>query len=143
MRYIFKILILGDPGITLRYIPSAFEEDGTDKETYFEWFVERKVLEDICDLEIVVITDLMSADFDDIIPSVDGIIYFLNPLYADEFEFFEMVIPIIESAKRESERIGIMKRLIYSIEFNWAEFQLDKPELENLFKDLKDLIMSI
>ena len=101
MRYIFKILILGDPGITLRYIPSAIEEEGTDQGTYFEWFIERKILDDFCDLEIVVITDLMAADFDDIIPSVDGIIYFLNPLFSNEFEFFEMVIPIIESVKRD------------------------------------------
>jgi hypothetical protein len=101
MRYIFKILILGDVGTTLRYTTSAFQEEGTDKGTYFEWYIERKILDDICDLEVVVITDLMSADFDEIMPSVDGIIYFLNPLFADEFEFFEMVIPIIDSVKRD------------------------------------------
>ncbi|GAH60046.1 unnamed protein product, partial [marine sediment metagenome] len=31
-----------------------------------------------------------STDFDDMIPMVDGIIFFLNPLEKEELELFEM-----------------------------------------------------
>ena len=102
MRYIFKILVLGgEPDRILKYLMKVFQEEGEDRETFYEWFKELKVLDDICDLEVDIITDLLSADFDEIIPSVDGIIYFLNPLNIQEFDFFEMVIPIIDKAKRD------------------------------------------
>ena len=101
MRYVFKLLSLGNPETSVQYITNALEESGEYEDTYCEWFKELNVLDDICDLEIDVITDLISADFDEIIPSVDGILYFLNPLSKSDTNFFKMILPIIFSVKRD------------------------------------------
>lgn len=100
MHYIFKLLILGDPETIHFYTSRAFGEPGEDKGTYFEWYKEIKILEDICDLEIDAITDI-SADLDELIPIVDGIIYILNPLIKEEYELLRMVLPDIFSVKRD------------------------------------------
>ncbi|MFX1325200.1 MAG: hypothetical protein ACFE8N_09590, partial [Promethearchaeota archaeon] len=101
MRYIFKVLLIGrDPDVIHFYASNAFGEPGEDKETYFEWYKEVKCFEDICDLEIDAITDF-SADLDQIIPIVDGIIYFLNPLIKEETELLDMVLPDIFGVKRD------------------------------------------
>ena len=104
--FFFKILILGDPETIHFYASRAFGEPGEDKETYFEWYKEVKTLEATCDLEIDAITSI-SADLDDIIPIVDGIIYFLNPLIKEEYELLEMVLPDIFSVKRDIPTIVI------------------------------------
>ncbi|MHA1293605.1 MAG: hypothetical protein ACTSQJ_13180 [Promethearchaeota archaeon] len=96
----FKVLILGNPNSTFLYLARAFNDVGENKEAYNEWYREINVLDNICDLEIDVITNLVSIDLDNFINLVDGIIYFLNPLDIDEFEFFEMTLPIINSVKR-------------------------------------------
>jgi hypothetical protein len=106
MPFFLKTLILGDPEIIHFYISRAFNEPGEDKETYFEWYKEVRVLEDICDLEIDAITSI-SADLDELIPIVDGIIYFLNPLKEEESEIFKMVLPDIFSVKRDIPTIVI------------------------------------
>jgi hypothetical protein len=101
MRYIFKVLLLGrNPEVIHFYASSAFGEPGEDKGTYFEWYKEIKSFENICDLEIDAITDI-SADLDEIIPIVDGIIYFINPLNKDEIELLGMVLPDIFNVKRD------------------------------------------
>ncbi|MFX1320398.1 MAG: hypothetical protein ACFFAQ_02030 [Promethearchaeota archaeon] len=101
MRYIFKILIFsGNPEISNLYISEAFNEIGEEKESYNEWYREIKVLEDYCDLEVDVITNI-TADFDELLPTADGIIYFLNPLEIGEFELFKMLLPEIFSVKRD------------------------------------------
>ena len=107
MRYIFKILILGSPEVTPVYVSYAFNEEGEDKGSYIEYYREISVLEDMCDLEIDVITDLINVDYDEIIPIVDGIIYFLNPTNKEEVEFFEMILPIINSVKRNLPMVVI------------------------------------
>lgn len=101
MRFMFKILVLGETDLTFPYILNAMKEKGEDMETYYEWFEEFNVLDNICDLEIDVVTDIISANFDDIIPMVDGIVFILNPANQEEFEFFEMLVDIIESVKRD------------------------------------------
>ncbi|TFG07523.1 MAG: hypothetical protein EU539_04675 [Promethearchaeota archaeon] len=101
MRYVFKILILGDPETSIEYLVSAFQDGGELKDTYYEWYQEVNALEDTCDLEINLISDIINADFDEIIPTVDGIIYFLNPLDKEESELFEMLYSIINSVKRD------------------------------------------
>lgn len=101
MRYIFKILILsGNPEISNIYISEAFNQMGEEKEFYNEWYREIRVLEDYCDLEIDVITNI-AANFDELLPTADGIIYFLNPLEIGEFELFKMLLPEIFSVKRD------------------------------------------
>ncbi len=98
--YYFKILILGETDTIHFYVSRAFGEPGEDQETHFKWYKETKVFDDICDLEIDAITSI-SADLDEIIPMVDGIIYFLNPVNEEESELFEMILPDIFSVKRD------------------------------------------
>jgi len=100
MRYIFKVLVLGNPEMIPIYVTNAFGEDGEEKESFLEWYKEITVFEDICDLEVDVVSNLIGADYDELIPVVDGIIYFLNPMKEEETEFFETVMPIIYSVKR-------------------------------------------
>jgi len=101
MRYIFKILLLGLDGEAISfYALRAFGEEGENKGAYLEWYKEVKAFEDICDLEVSAITDVINADFDEIIPTVDGIVYFLNPLNKEENEFFDIILPIVKSVKR-------------------------------------------
>ncbi|MFW9900874.1 MAG: hypothetical protein ACFFDY_06265 [Candidatus Thorarchaeota archaeon] len=99
--FYFKILILGGEADTTHfYVSQAFGEPGEDQETHFKWYEETKVFDDVCDLEIDAITSI-SADLDEIIPMVDGIIYFLNPVNEEELELFEMILPDIFSLKRD------------------------------------------
>ncbi|MFX1417519.1 MAG: hypothetical protein ACFE9N_01220 [Promethearchaeota archaeon] len=99
--FYFRTLILGsDPDAIHFYISRAFGEPGEDKETYVSWYKEIKVLDNVCDLEIDVLISI-SADLDEIIPMVDGIIYFLNPTVQEESELFEMILPDIFSVKRD------------------------------------------
>ncbi len=106
MRYIFKILILGDPQVIEFYALRAFGEPGEDQGTYFEWYREVNVLEDVCDLEVDVVTSLQ-ADLDDLLSMADGIIYFLNPLIKEESELFAMILPDIFSVKRDIPTVVI------------------------------------
>jgi hypothetical protein len=101
MRYIFKVLVLGlDIDTISLYCVNAFENGGDQKENYLEWYKEFNVFEDICDLEIDCITNVINVEYDNLIPTVDGIIYFLNPLKQEEIDFFEIIMPIIDSVKR-------------------------------------------
>jgi len=105
--FYFRTLILGATPDTIHfYISRAFGEEGEDQETYFKWYKEVKDLDNICELEIDAITSI-SADLDEIIPMVDGIIYFLNPTIPGESELFEMILPDIFSVKRDIPTIII------------------------------------
>ena len=103
MRYVFKILILGESEGALEYVTRALQDMGENKESYNEWYKEINVLDDICDLEVDVITDIFSTDLnlEEIIKVSDGIIYFLNPLNIDEFELFDMYYTIIQGVQRD------------------------------------------
>ncbi|MHA2429830.1 MAG: hypothetical protein ACXACC_02240 [Promethearchaeota archaeon] len=101
MRYIFKVLVLGNPKYTPFYVSNAFIEDGEDKESYFVWYKELNIFEDVCDLEIDVISDMINTNFDELLTEIDGIIYFLNPSSEEELEFFDLVLPVINSIKRD------------------------------------------
>ena len=83
MRYIFKILLLGLDGDAISfYAHRAFGEPGETKGAYLEWYKEVNAFEDICDLEVNAITDITNtdSDFDEMLGTVDGVIYFINPL---------------------------------------------------------------
>ncbi|MFX0181371.1 MAG: hypothetical protein ACFE78_14405, partial [Candidatus Hodarchaeota archaeon] len=101
MRYIFKVLVLGNPEFTPFYVSNAFIEGGEDKETYFVWYREINVFEDVCNLEVDVISDMINTNFDELLPEIDGIIYFLNPSNEQEQEFFDLILPVIDSIKRD------------------------------------------
>ena len=101
MRYIFKILILGLDGEAISlYTIRAFGEEGENKGPYLELYKEVKVLEDTCDLEVNAITDVESSDLDELIKTVDGIIYFINPLKNEEKEVFNSILHDIRKISR-------------------------------------------
>ncbi|MFX1574672.1 MAG: hypothetical protein ACFFB0_18200 [Promethearchaeota archaeon] len=104
--FYFHILILGDPETIHFYVSRAFEEPGEEKESYFSWLRQVKVVDNVCDLEIDVV-ESFSANLDEIIEQVDGIIYFLNPSIKEEFEFFQMILPDIFAVKRDLPTIII------------------------------------
>ncbi len=99
--FYFRTLLLGSNSETIHfYMSRAFGEPGEDKDTYVSWYKEVKVLDNKCDLEIDALISI-SADLDEIIPMVDGIIYFINPMNPEESELFEMILPDIFSVKRD------------------------------------------
>ncbi|MFW9818750.1 MAG: hypothetical protein ACFFE5_03990 [Candidatus Thorarchaeota archaeon] len=101
--YYFRILVVGSNLDNIHYyISRAFGEPGEDKENYISWYKEEKALESLCDLEIDCLSSI-SADLDEIIPTVDGIIYFINPINQEELELFEMILPDIFSKKKERD----------------------------------------
>ena len=99
MRYMFRILVLGKPESSIPYIMNTGVEDGEDQEDIYECYKEIKVFDNICNLEIDVVAKL-TADFDEIIPNVDGIIYFLNPMEKREWDLFELLSEIISDVRR-------------------------------------------
>ncbi|MFX0147467.1 MAG: hypothetical protein ACFE8E_06920 [Candidatus Hodarchaeota archaeon] len=101
MRYIFKTLILGNIEYTPYFVSNAFIEAGEEKENTLLWYKEINAFEDVCNLEVEVICDMINANFDEILPMVDGIIYFLNPQNNEELEYFDLILPIIDSVKRD------------------------------------------
>ncbi len=103
MRYIFKILLLGLDGEAISfYSLRALGEEGENKGAYLEWYTEVPAIEDICDLEINAITDITNtdSDFDEMLKTSDGIIYFINPLNKEEIEIFDSILHDIRSVKR-------------------------------------------
>lgn len=134
MRYIFKVLVLSlNSDFLSSYISQAVLEEGEDKDSYVEWYKEVNNFEDSCDLEIDTIIDVVNADYDALLPLVDGIIYFLNPLIQEEVEFFEMIFPIIKSVKRNIPII-----LVYNNGFDILPLSVNEL-LENLWIQYPDL----
>lgn len=107
--YYFKLLILGNPETTNSFVTLAFDNPGNDTGSSIEWYTEINVIENKCELDINLITDFINNDMDNIIPTADGIIYFINPMNKDDQDFFEIVLPIINSVKR-----GIPLVIIYN-----------------------------
>lgn len=103
MRYIFKILLLGLDGDAISfYALRALGEEGENKGAYLEWYKEENAFEDTCDLEINAITDITNIDFDfeEMLGTVDGVIYFINPMNKEEIEIFDSILHDIRSIKR-------------------------------------------
>ena len=101
MRFTLNILILGLDGEAIAlYTIRAFGEEGENKGAYLELYKEVKVLEDNCDLEVNAITDVENSDLDDLIRTVDGIIYFMNPLKNEEKEVFNSILHDIRKISR-------------------------------------------
>ena len=101
MRYIFKILILGLDGEAIAlYTIRTFGEEGENKGPYLELYKEVKVLEDTCDIEVNAIIDVENTDLDEMINTVDGIIYFINPLKSEEKEVFDSILHDIRKISR-------------------------------------------
>ncbi|MBY8988601.1 MAG: hypothetical protein KGD61_09120 [Candidatus Lokiarchaeota archaeon] len=103
MRYIFKILLLGlDGDIISYYALRALGEEGEMRGAYLEWYEEVNAFDDICDLEINAITDITNtdSDFDEMLKTADGVIYFINPLNEEEIEIFDSILHDVRLIKR-------------------------------------------
>ena len=101
MRYTFKILMMGLDGEAIAlYTIRAFGEEGENKGPFLELYKEVKVLEDTCDLEVNAIIDVENTDLDRLINTVDGIIYFINPLKNEETEVFNSILHDIRKISR-------------------------------------------
>ena len=142
MRYIFKILLLGLDGDAISfYALRALGEEGESKGAYLVWYKEVNAFEDICDLEINAITDITNTDFDfeEMLGTVDGVIYFINPMNKEEIEIFDSILHDIRSIKRNIPIIlmyydqqGILPLSINELlEKTWFEY-LDIEAFVNL-----------
>ncbi|NVM16161.1 MAG: hypothetical protein HWN80_00490 [Candidatus Lokiarchaeota archaeon] len=142
MRYIFKILLIGLDGEGISfYALRALGEEGENKGAYFEWYEEVNAFDDICDLEINAITDItnIDSDFDEMLKTADGVIYFINPLNKEEIEIFNSIIHDVRSIKRNIPIIlmyydlqGILPLSVNKLlEDTWLEY-LDLEAFVNL-----------
>ncbi|HMF34539.1 MAG TPA: hypothetical protein VKK79_24160, partial [Candidatus Lokiarchaeia archaeon] len=81
MRYLFRVLCFGNPIGVQRFIQQAgnvkIDEFASD-EALEVWDKEITVETDSCSMEICVLLK-ENADFDEIIPTTDGILYFIDP----------------------------------------------------------------
>ncbi len=131
MRYIFKILILGIDGEAIAlYTIRTFGEEGENKGPYLELYKEVRVLEDTCDIEVNAIIDVENTDLDDMINTVDGIIYFINPMKNEEKEVFNSIFHDIRKISRNIPLIimyydheGILPLTVNSLlENTWLKY---------------------
>ncbi|MBY8978867.1 MAG: hypothetical protein KGD72_00620, partial [Candidatus Lokiarchaeota archaeon] len=82
------------------YTIRTFGEEGENKGPYLELYKEVKILEDSCDIEVNAIIDVENTDLDELITTVDGIIYFINPLKNEEKEVFDSLLHDIRKITR-------------------------------------------
>ena len=99
MRYMFKILTLGDSKLSLQMIKNGKLIQQFQDHEISRWTKTINVATDQAVIEIdAVLTS--TVDFDNIIPTSDGILYFLDPNNFQQFELFEMIIQIIHKMGR-------------------------------------------
>ncbi len=99
MRYIFKCLTLGDSKLSLPMIKSGKLTHQFQDHEISRWSKTINVGTDQAVIEIDAVLS-STIDFDSIIPTSDGILYFLDPNDITSFELFEMIIEIIQKMGR-------------------------------------------
>ncbi|MCP4760762.1 MAG: hypothetical protein GY870_03205 [archaeon] len=100
MMYMFRVLVLGDTKLSLPFIVNGGVEHVSQDFELSRWTKKLNVGVDQCNLDIdVVVTS--SSDFDSLIPTCDGILYFLDPNNLQDFELFDMIANIILEVRRE------------------------------------------
>ncbi len=99
MRYIFKVLTLGDSKLSLPMIKSGKLSHQYQDHEISRW---NKTINVGTDQSVIEIDAVLSStiDFDSIIPTSDGILYFLDPNDIQSFDLFEMIIDIIQKMGR-------------------------------------------
>ncbi|MHA1871662.1 MAG: hypothetical protein ACTSU2_10125 [Promethearchaeota archaeon] len=129
MRYMFRILVLGDPLISIPFIESSGLKFESQDFELSRWSSRLNVGLDTCDLDVDVVVN-MSIDYDGIIPTSDGIVYFLDPNNIQEFELFDMIAKIINDFKRRiplivvffsKSRISLIPSN-YLLEYIWQNY---------------------
>ncbi|MHA1339223.1 MAG: hypothetical protein ACTSRZ_04005 [Promethearchaeota archaeon] len=100
MHYMFRFLALGDKKLVLSYIEGSNTEPIFRDYEIIHYKKNIRTLEgNICDIEVdAIISD--TIDYDNLIPTCDGIIYFINPNRPEEFNLFEIIIGIINELER-------------------------------------------
>ena len=102
MRYLFRVLCFGEPIGVLRFIQQAGHvkmDEYTSTDEMQVWDKEVSIEGDTCSIEICVLLK-ENSDFDEIIPTTDGILYFLDPANEIEVETFELIMGILQKLGR-------------------------------------------
>jgi hypothetical protein len=132
MRYMFKVLTLGDSKLSLPMI-----KNGKLKHQFQDHEISRweKTINVGTDQAVIEIDAVLSStiDFDSIIPTSDGILYFLDPNDVQSFDLFEMIIEIIQKMGRSIPIILVFytkKGLIYTpsnflLEYIWENYLIE------------------
>ncbi|TFG14698.1 MAG: hypothetical protein EU535_03070 [Promethearchaeota archaeon] len=132
MRYIFKVLTLGDSNLSLPMIKSGKLTHQFQDHEISRW---SKTLNVGTDQAVIEIDAVLSStiDFDSIIPTSDGILYFLDPNDVQQFELFEMIIEIIQKMGRTIPIILVFytrKGFLFTpsnflLEYIWENFLIE------------------
>jgi hypothetical protein len=77
-----------------------------DQETSV-WHSQFSYDSDACDVDLIV--PVAAANYDDLIPMADGILYFLNPNSVDQVELFKELINIIQNVRRDIPTVIIFR----------------------------------
>lgn len=133
MRYMFRVLVLGDPGLSLPFVVNGDLEQVSQDSELSRWSKEINIgYEDRCDLEVDVVVST-ATDFDNLIPTSDGIVYFIDPNTREDFDLFSMISEIIVEVRREIPIIvvfynkdGFIKiPTNYLIEYIWSNYPFE------------------
>ena len=101
----FNCLILGDPIAALQTLHEG-QFENVAQDAISQWQKEYLIQEDEITLSLDVPV-VNTANYDDLIPMADGIIYFLNPNSAEEIEIFRELMKIIQGVRRDIPTIII------------------------------------
>ncbi|MBN2156412.1 MAG: hypothetical protein JW776_10240 [Candidatus Lokiarchaeota archaeon] len=132
MRYIFKVLSLGDSNLGLQLIKTGKLNHQFKDHEISRWNRGVNVGTDqaVIDIDVVLSS---TVDFDSIIPTSDGILYFLDPNDVQQFELFELIIDIIQKLGRTIPIIVVFytrSGLIYVpsnflLEYIWENYLIE------------------
>ena len=102
MRYLFRVLCFGEPVGTIQFIQDAgnvkIDEIASNEDLQV---IDKEIIieNNSCNLELCVILK-DNVDFDEIIPTTDGILYFLDPSNDLELQTFYLIMQVIEKLDR-------------------------------------------
>lgn len=102
MRYLFRVLCFGEPIGVMRFIQAAGDiklDEFASNEDLQVFTKEITQENNTCNLELCAILK-DNADFDEIIPTTDGILYFLDPSNDMELQTFYLIMGILEKLDR-------------------------------------------
>ncbi|MHA1730323.1 MAG: hypothetical protein ACTSU5_00180 [Promethearchaeota archaeon] len=123
MRYMFRILALGEENLSIPFIVNSgaqFDEDSTElmEGGAYIYDIELKIGNDNCNLELLVPRS-DTIDYDEVIPTVDGILYYLDPSDEGAFELFKMDIDIVEETGRYIPTVAVFIKRDYFLPIPW------------------------
>ncbi len=102
MRYLFRVLCYGEPIGVMQFIQAAGNvkvDELASNEDLQVFDKEITIENNSCNLELCAILK-DNADFDEIIPTTDGILYFLDPSNDLELQTFYLITEILEKLDR-------------------------------------------